>query len=55
MTRLTLTVALPEACHPDEIADIRAILADAQTRIHVWSDAALACLQCNMPQGGCRA
>ena len=55
MTRLTLTVALPEACHPDELADIRAILADAQTRIHVWSDDALACLQCNMTQGGCSA
>jgi hypothetical protein len=55
MTRLTLTVALPEGCSPEEQADIEAILHKAQTDIHIWSDEALACLHCNMAQEVCNA
>ena len=55
MTRLTLTVALPEGCSPEERSDIEAILHKAQADIHIWSDDAVACLHCNMAPEVCGA
>lgn len=54
MQRMTLTVALPEAHDPQEVADIEAILHATQLKIHLWSDVAVACLHCNMTrEQGC--